>query len=480
MNKYLFKIKYILCTLIVLITAIGCYKDKGNYDLREINKISFVKNGSDSIQINQFDMLMVEPSIDQTMSHSEDNLDHKWTVYLHDEPMSGVIHEELAQTKNLNVQFGLRPDRYTLLYTVTDRNTGVSEFKKYFLQVGSKLSEGWLMISEDIEGDRDVDLLHPEGYVIERLLSSANPSVILPKGLHKISVLTTFFGGSQDIFLMGEDDAMRVRYVDFTKINELKDWFVEGQPIHKPQDYAYDMVGGNAFYMDNGKLYSNQVDFRYGNAVTGNYRLAPFIYPSQSGESAVVYDQIKKRFLSYQRKVLNEYSSGGAFDMNNVGLTALFAGPAPGNQFSYLMKGEADDYYVVRVHQGGAEGKYSVNKAENIHKVEHVAFSGLYFHIYYSVDNKVYLLDVSNNTSTLVYTFPSSETISALSIKQSNSSFVGYPDNNRTLAIGTYDGNEGKVYAFSIDNIGKFVDDTYFELYTGLQKPISLTYKNRK
>src|SRR5690606_41722590 len=162
------------------------------------------------IKINQFDMLSVETLVEQSLAENNDNLSYKWSVYLLNAPITGLIDEVLADTKDLNMQFGLRPDTYTLLYTVTDNNTGVSSFKKYLLQVGSKLSEGWLLINQNASGESDVDLLHPEGYTIKNLLSTANPNLVIPKNLHSARVLTTFFGGSQDIFLLGESDAVRV------------------------------------------------------------------------------------------------------------------------------------------------------------------------------------------------------------------------------------------------------------------------------
>lgn len=469
--------------LLFIILQISCYKDKGNYDLTEINKVSILKNGSDTIKINQFDMLSVETLVEQSLAEKNDNLSYKWSVYLLNAPITGLIDEVLADTKDLNMQFGLRPDTYTLLYTVTDNNTGVSSFKKYLLQVGSKLSEGWLLINQNAAGESDVDLLHPEGYTIKNLLSTANPNLVIPKNLHSARVLTTFFGGSQDIFLMGESDAVRVRYTDFTKINEGSDWFVELPNVRKPEEYVYDMVGSNAFYIDNGKIYSNQIDFRFGVPAIGDYKLSKYFLASQSSDAGVFYDEIAKQFVNYSNKQFVQFSNqeNAPFDMRNVGLDVMFGGIAPLNQYSFLMKDNQQVPYVLRIHSAGlAVSKDKVDKAEKLLQATHAAFSGLYFHIYYSVGNELYLLDVSNNSSKLVYQFPSSEIITAMKIKQTRSSFVGFPDNNRTIAVGTYDGQEGRVYVFSIDNVGEFVDQTYTTVYEGLNKPISLEYKNRK
>jgi hypothetical protein len=453
MKKY---IKIILFFLSVSMTW-SCYKDKGNYNLSEINTISISASGSDSIMINQFDTIRVVPVIDQTME--TDDLSYKWSVYHFVPPVSNPINEVLAYTRDLEVPFGLSPNKYTLLYTVTDNKTGVSSFKKYYLEVGNTLSEGWLMISEDSQSQRDIDLLTPDGAVVRNLFSAANPGRVLPAGAHTLRVLTTFFAGSQDIFILGEHDAVRVFHNNFTLLNTMKDWYIETPDPVKPQEFLYDNIGFNAFFVNNGKLYSNQIDFRFSVASAGRYNLSKYIFQSQSSDAAVVYDLTDKRFYAYSSKQLNTFSPepAAAFDMNNVGMVPIFGGPAPSGQYSYVMVGEDGNPYVLRIHYGGAVGKYKIDNAADILQASHAVFSGLYFHIYYASGNKLYLLDPVNNISKVVFSFSDSEEITALALKQSRSQFVGFPDNNRTIAVGTYT-----------------------RMYDDLNKPVTLEYKNRK
>lgn len=478
MKRYINIINFLM--LIVFFQS--CYKDKGNYDLSEINEISLQRNGSDTIIINQFDSLKIQPIINQTMGKEDADLSFKWSAFNYVAPITGGTDVILSDSRDLNVLCGLGPNTYTVLYTVTDNKTGVSSFKKYYLQVNSAFNEGWLMIGEKSTGKRDIHLLNASGQIVTDIYATANRGMELPEGAHTISVLTTFFGGSQNIFILGENDAVRVFYTNFTKLNSLKDWYFEMPKVSKPQQIMYDQVGSNTMFMNNGMLYSNQVDTRFGVALPGDFDFSEYFLPQQSFEGALVYDQKGKRFYSINRKVINTFASNptAAFDMNNVGMTPLFGGPAPSNQYNYLMLDEMEDPYVLRVNFAGAISKNKVDLAQNIHGATHMVFSGLYFHAYYAVGNKLYMLDIANNKSNLVYEFPSGEEISALALKQSQSSFVGFPDNNRTLAVGTYDGSQGKVYTFSIDNIGLFVNNTFVNLYDKLDKPITLKYKNRK
>lgn len=479
MKKYINIISFLM--IIVLIQA--CYKDKGNYDLTEINEISFQRNGSDTIKVNQFDSLKVETIIKQTLGDDNTDLSYKWSIFNFTPPITGGANEVLADTKNLKVICGLGPNTYTLLYTVTDNKTGVSAFKKYYLQVSSAFSEGWMMIGEKSTGTRDLHLLNPTtGQVVKDIYSTANPGTDLPTGAHTIRVLTTFFGGSQDIFILGKDDATRVFYTNFKKLNGLKDWYIEMPKTNKPQNIMYDMVGSNSMFMNNGMMYSNQVDTRFGTALPGEYDFSEYFLPAPSGERALVYDKLGKRFLTIQSKKIIEFANNPAaeINMNNVGMNVMFGGFAPTSQYNYLMKDASEIPYVLRVNFGGGVSKTKVDQAEDIMKASQMVFSGLYFHAYYAVDNKIYLLDIANNKSTLVYEFATGEKISALYLKQTVSQFVSYSDNNKTLAVGTFDGSKGKVYTFSIESVGRFANNTYTRVYDNLDKPITLQYKNRK
>lgn len=472
----------IIAFVLLLCLCQSCYKDKGNYELSEINEISFEKVGSDTISVTQFDTIKVETSLKQTLGDNNADLSYKWSVYDFSPPITGGTNEILSNSKNLSEICGLGPGNYTLLYTVTDNKTGVSFFKKYFLQVSSAFSEGWLMIGEKADTKRDLYLLNPNGQIVKDIFSSANPGTELPKGAHTVRVLTTFFGGSQDIFILGEDDAVRVFHTNFMKLNGLKDWYMEVPKINRPQNIMYDQVGSNVMFMNNGMMYSNQIDARYAAALPGDYDFSTYFLPSPSAEAAIVYDQKAKRFYSINRKTVNAFADNPSaqFNMNNVGMTPIFGGTAPGSQYSFLMKDQLNVPYLLRVSFAGAVSQTKLDQATDILKANQMVFSGLYFHAYYAVGNKLYLLDIANNKASVVYEFPSGEAITAMSLKQSTSQFVGFPDNNRTLAVGTYNGTKGRVYTFSIDNLGTFVGGAHTMMFDSLEKPVTLQYKNRK
>lgn len=475
--------RYILSLILLAGIAItGCYKDKGNYDLQEINKISMKSDARDTINVLQFDTAKMNPVVSQTMPIPETRLIYKWSAYLYSAPIGGSTAQTLSTQKNLNVPIGLKPDKYTLLYTVTDTETGVSYFKKFFMEVSSKLSEGWLMINEKADKSRDIDLLNANGTVVRDIYRTAN-SENLPDGAYSIKILATFFNSAQNIIILSEKDAVRVNYASFLKLQNAKDWFVSKPEQLHPENYAYNTFGSATFMVTNGSFYGGQVDLRFGAPLGGDHKISKFIYAPGSNDAGILYDTKNQRFLNYSNNAVFTFSipANAAFNMNQIGKELIAAGKAPGDNFNYLMKDNgADAFYIYRVNNGGAAGLYNVSAAAELKNAKLFAFSGMYMHVYYAVGNNIYLLDIEKNSAKIIYTFPAGEEVTAMCLKQSHSTWVGYADNNRTLAVGTFNNNAGKVYTFSIDGLGGFTDHTFTKEYKGLEKPVFLEFKNRK
>ncbi len=460
----------------------GCYKDKGNYDLHEINKISMKSDAKDTINVLQFDTAKMSPLIIQTQPIPESRLIYKWSAYLYTAPLGGSSAQTLSTQKNLNVAIGLKPDKYTLLYTVTDTETGVSYFKKFFMEVSSKLSEGWLVINEKADKSRDIDLLNANGTIVRDIYRTANAEH-LPEGAFSIKVLATFFNSSQNIIILSEKDAVRVNYASFLKIQNAKDWFVSKPEPIRPENYLYNTFGSATFMVTNGSFYGGQVDLRFGAPLGGDHKISRFVYSPGSNDTGILYDTKNQKFLNYSNNAVFTFSvpSNAAFNMNQIGKVLVAAGKAPAENYNYLMKdNDGDAYYIYRLNPGGAAALHNVSAAPSLKNAKLFAFSGMYMHLYYAVDNHIYLLDIEKNSAKIIYTFLAGEEITAMCLKQSHSTWVGYPDNNRTLAVGTYNNNTGKVYTFSIDGLGGFTDQTFTKEYKDLNKPVFLEFKNRK
>lgn len=475
--------------LIALFFALvsSCSKDKGNYDLVPINEIKITDKEPDNIQIFQFETLKINPVIEQTKGTNEDKLIYSWSTYLTANPPTSF---PLGNSKNLDARIEVKPGKYTILFMVKDTETGVSFFKEYKMEVTTRLGEGWLALEDMPNGKQEISMINIAGEVMHNLYGNANIGQVLPDNCHTIKVLNTAYG-LQNVFILGETNAVEVDYISLKKFEEFKAWFYTPPTTINIQNYFYGALGASGFIINNDELYSlsflNANDrLKFGAPIKGDWKISNFAFPHTYSDYTLLYDTKNQRFLRHLSSAITTLSNpaGSAFDPNNVGKQLVFGGPSSGNFYNCLMKNNNDDkYYVYRVNSAYnasiiATDKYDVEDAPEIKNAKFFASSGLYLHIYYAVDNKIYLLDIPAKKSRLVYTFPTGTEITAIKLKQSTNLIVYYPDNNKEFVAATYQGGQGKIYKFTISNTGDFSGNTFTKEYIGFNRVKNLEYKN--
>ncbi|MGN6416489.1 MAG: PKD-like family lipoprotein [Pseudobacter sp.] len=474
--------------IICLITAVvaGCYKDKGNYDLSPINQLTLSGSQPDTIRIFQLDTLVIAGKVEQTIPVAESKLTYRWHLFLW--PNGGDVFE-LGNNRDLKAAIKSNPGNYMLLFTVTDTETGVSAFKEFIVQVNSILSEGWLVLEDRPSGRPDVAVIATAGGIYHDLYTGANGEA-LPADAYSIRVLNTY-KNTQNVFILAEHGGVEVDYAGFKKFGEASSWFLAPPAVIRPEAYFYTKLGVAAFLVNDGytHIYSfaNDGTARLGAPQKGNWRISKYGMPLLSSDDAYLYDDLNQRFLVHKTGVINSFSNpaGSAWDMNNVGKQLVYAGPSTGNYYNCLMRNNDEDrFFVYRVNGGAAvpaAEALEVLNAPGIATGRFFQSSGLYNHIYYVAGSNVYLLDVPARTARLVYAFPSGTDITTMKLKQAqNNLLIIYPDDNKTLAVATYEGGEGKIYTFPISNTGDFVSNTYNNVYTGFGRIRNLEFKNRK
>ncbi|WP_316815745.1 PKD-like family lipoprotein [Pedobacter nyackensis] len=475
----------LICLLYAVV--LSCSKDKGNYDLTPINEIKIEAKVKDTITVFQFETLQITPTLQQTIEQDERKLTYQWSIYQY--PNSSGNKAVLGHEKNLNAAINVNPGKYTILYTVKDSETGVSFFKEFYTEVNTKLSEGWLALENQPGGKQDLAIINSSEEVIHELYKGANAGELLPAGSYAIRVLNTYLG-RQSMFVLAKNNGVEVDYVSLKKFNELNSWFFVPPTVINLENYFYNKFGVAGYIVNDGELYSlsfaNQGPEKFGAPIKGDYKISKFAMPLTNNDFTILYDTKNQRFLNHAAAKITTFSSpaGSAFDLNNVGKQLIYSGVSIGEYYNCIMKNNTDDqYYVYRINTTGAiiaAEKYDIEDAPFLNNANLFTSSGLYLHIYYAVNNKIYLLDIPAKKARLVYTFPTGAEITALELKQAQSILISYPDNNKQLAVATFENNEGKIYKFSISNTGDFVNGTFSKEYRGFNKVIDLEYKNRK
>ncbi|EEI89888.1 hypothetical protein HMPREF0765_4581 [Sphingobacterium spiritivorum ATCC 33300] len=488
MKKY----SSILLGICYLLIA-GCSKDKGNYDLVPINQISIDDQVTGTIPVFQYDNLKLTPRLEQTMAVDEDKLVYSWLAYAEANPKTSY---PISNTKNLDVKIELLPGNYIILYTVKDTQTGVLFFKEYKIAVSTRLSEGWMILEDISNGKQEISMINASDEVFHNLYQTANNGQSLPDNAHTIRVVNSGRGNAQRIFVLADNNAIEINYAGFKKIDEMKDWFFSMPSVVNVQNYSYGKLGAVAFVVNDSELYSLSLMsgedpiYKFGAPIKGDWKISPYIFPFTFGDYALLYDVKNQRFLAHSYASISSLSNppGSAFDPGNVGKEMVFggAGSSFGSYYNCLMKNNNENKFFVYTVDASAftdviaVEQYEVEDAAELQNASLFAFSGMFPHMYYAVNNKIYLLDIPAQKSRLAYSFPAGTEITAIKLKQSTSLVVDYPDDNKQFVAATYQGGEGKIYKFDISNTGDFEGDTYAKEYTGFKKIKYLEYKNKK
>ena len=160
-------------------------------------------------------------------------------------------------------------------------------------------------------------------------------------------------------------------------------------------------------------------------------------------------------------------------DMSNVGKTMIAAEKGRTSYSSgvfYFVLEDNEGRYVSGINNSDPSlfQKVLDSRCPEFSKAKLFAASGLFQHMYYAVGNKIYLYNIVANTAELLYSFPGSQTITDIEIKQKTS---------RTLAVATLNGTSGALNLFDINDLGQFVDGAPKKVFGNLGHIVHISYK---
>lgn len=159
--------------------AVGCYKDKGNYDYSRVNDFEIVMNPATS---NEFGMYKVnQPALDtayftltaevnQTETTGDENLEFEWirTVSFENQPYGPYGPTELVTKTDTvytaTITLAFPPGRKTstdLLCRVKDTETGIEYYKSVSVNTKVPFYDAWLILHGE-KGSRQLGALEQE------------------------------------------------------------------------------------------------------------------------------------------------------------------------------------------------------------------------------------------------------------------------------------------------------------------------------
>lgn len=451
----------------------SCYKDKGNYDYTDINKIS-ITSAKDTFDVLTQDSLKISPELSSTIS-SEADYEYEWVIY--PAISAPLTRKTISTAKELKVKITEIPGNYALILYVKDNKTRVEFQKRFYVRVQSAYNSGWMVLNEE-NGHEDISIILSTGQIFDSLYFKTNNEK-LADGAHKL-ILINSFRGEQKIFVLSAEEVTQLYFADFTKIGTAKDLFFQVPQVVRPIDYYSN--GTNENFLNDYKPHSTNLispgPWKFGLSPVGDYELAPFnIYNGAAG--VVFFDRKSRAFFKQNSNTyeLLPFSSPNPdvneFDANNVKRDLLYAGPNTGSLYNTVFRKPEDDSLFVQVLDLSKTSPgmkvYPFKNAPGISTAYKYLSSVTVPHLFYVSDNVMYVYDIPAEKAREVYTFPSGSRVKTMKL-----------DGTSKMVVGVDEGDGGSVYFFDIASTGDFVNKTYTTKYSGFGNILDITFKNAK
>lgn len=518
-------IKYISIGMIGLLLS-SCYKDLGNYDYHEINKVLF--DGFPTEKQYKFkgvDSLKVYPKISGTLYDDLDRYDFKWeAVVKQGTTAEGKTTYPLdSNTVNLEYFVQLPEQEYSVYLKVKDRETNVTYRQAFDMRVSTALDEGWMILSEQNEGSRlDMISLSGEDEMVVRDIWNGSP-LSTWKGPKQLAVYVDMYASAseQPVYFLSEDGTIKLNPADLGYLaeNSLEYEFATSYPELKAQRLA-----GNYTSMwricvtDQGVFAKNDMTIGalYGmpiNKIEGEedyFEVAPAIgmtpYPYSYNPAVLFYDQTNRRFVQMNTNLagMRLPTAQETYFPFVTGKEFVYMGGTLNNTTGMIFTILRDNaglwlYGISCLGIGGetieqAAGFYYQIDAPEIEKATCFAIHPISYFLFYAVENKIYQYDmVSKKCRQLPIVLDSEERTDLpereitmlkfnIFIYGDYSKPAGSADMQYRLIVGSKGEGEldGVVRMLDIPTLMDEKPATVYREYSGFGKVVDVTYRERQ
>ena len=506
----------------LLITQFSCFKDLGNYDYKELDKV--VIDTANLGMLNQYSVsryenLTLEPAVyfngTRVTDASDVPIDYYWTIGIAGTG-AGIIYrlDTLATTIKLDVPILQPAGPWTLMLIAKHRETQVETYLKFAVAIEESITDGWMVLYER-EGDTDIGLIAnnriKKGYTegTERLFldaySSSNGERLKGKPVSfKHSIGGIGFAGGGDIIVASENDAVVVN-LTFTKLFDFQELFWTtpggGKNLKFWKSGGPGSAAGGEVMINNNKVHryvgGNRNLNKYQDAYAGTYgELAAWVPDYLLSFDALVYDQTNTCFLGVANSGVTidkfpDQVASAPFDINNTGMQMVDSDYGYRNyEYSLMRSGNSfalltSDLYTTNISSTNiAKGYYDMSNCPDIAKATSVSAGTLGSVFYYGAGNGVYLFRPgSDSPAVKVWEAPAGETVTCVRIQKYYYTLLVVTrmliNNNGYLYVSTW--NEatqtGTVHQMAMDPTNGSINADTDRSYTGFGKVKDMSWK---
>lgn len=483
----------------------GCANYTDEVTFKDVNEITLsdVKAGEEAsklITIDRFANLVLTPTVTQSKAKDDTNLTFEWKIRENTVAQNPYPYYELGTSKSLDAPVNVAVGIHRVIYTVTDKLTGMSKFMYYNVKVIGEYSEGWTILEETADGG-DISMILPTKKIVRNIYSKENGE-FLQTPCVSLSVAT--LADPKKLFILTQNKGVEVSYQEYTKLTDFENWFVSGTAPTgadvKPQLYKFTtrmyagMINNDKFHARIGGGFPG--DPAFGGAIPApveadgfrkDYFVAKFIVGGFSSVYQIIYDNLQKRFMYLTLDGLTpclKYfalydSSKDAFDSRNTGMEMLYMDDSNVQYIhNALMRDDDGNLFIMKFNSRAINDQtvrfpISSHLAPSALKNFTTAVSSkLLDHMYVAVGNRIYHYDIpAGSVSNDHYQFASvNEQI--VSMQTINVEGV------ETLYVATNNNNVGTVYYFPLEPSGEILNNNYSEKFEGFGKIVDFKYKN--
>lgn len=449
--------------LVVSRLLYGCSKFDQDFTRSSINEVT-VTTSETSFSLVQFEKLVIPVEIKSTLNQTE-SYNYSWKAIGED---SVYV---LSDKKDLDIVVEIPPGSYNLQYELKDGKNGLSYNNIYQLTVNGAFYEGWL-VSHNVGTQGRLSFVRSDNTVFEDPASEVNSLTFQGKAIASFYSAIQFYTDYASIHYFTDEGVYRFDPNNFLLTGTTNN-VLPGETQFANIAYGASVMGADQYIINDGDVhagmgsfYSDQILMPYSEGFAIGYRIFPAVITSAQ-LATYFYDNQSKRFLQapYLSRELQPVTSASdaLFNMANIGKTMIAADKGRSSFSSAIF------YFVMEDNNGryfyGLNGsvpsifqKVENNKCPDFSTATSFATSGVFEHMYYAVNNKLYLYNMVANSAELLYSFPTGEVIKDIEMKRSTS---------KTLAVATLNGTAGTFHTFDIDDLGHFVGNAPSKSLTG-------------
>lgn len=455
------------------IFSIACSKFDQDFTTKAINELT-IDATETSYTLVQFEKLNIPVSISASQQASG-NYSYTWKAIASDKTY--IISTE----KDLNTTIELSPGTYNLQYTVKDLENGLEFNKLFSLTVNGAFYSGWL-VSHNQANKGKLSFVRSDYTVFSNPGEEINTIQFEGKSVGAFYTAIRFYNQYASINYFTDKGVYRFDPNDF-KLTGKTENVIPNKTSFGSVAYGATLIGADQYFVIDGKVhagmgsfYADQILMPYSEGFTGDYDIFPAVITTPY-LATYFYDNKAKRFMQvpYLERELSPISGSNAalFNLGNVGKTMIAADKGRAGTTSgiyYFVMEDADGRYFYAINNTSPSYAQKVEntKCPEFSEATSFATSVAFEHMYYVVNNKIYLYNMVANAAELLYTFPSGYKIKDIQIDKSTS---------KSLAVGTVNNGSGELHLFDINDIGHFVNNKPSRSITGFGEIVHINIK---